>query len=46
MTRHLLDDDKRTNIEYQRAHDAARRHIRRHPDQYKEGTIFESVEFI
>ena len=29
-----------------RAQDAANRHIRRHPKQYKEGTIFESVEFI
>ena len=28
------------------ARDAANRHIRRHPKQYKEGTIFESVEFI
>ena len=26
--------------------DAINRHIRRHPKQYKEGTIFESVEFI
>ena len=29
-----------------RANDAINRHIRRHPKQYKEGTIFESVEFI
>ena len=28
------------------AADAANRHIRRHPEQYKEGTIFESVKFI
>lgn len=26
--------------------DSTNRHIRRHPEQYKEGTIFESVEFI
>ena len=28
------------------AADAINRHMRRHPKQYKEGTIFESVEFI
>jgi hypothetical protein len=28
------------------AADATERHMRRHPEQYKEGTIFESVEFI
>ena len=27
-------------------YDAANRHIRRHPDQYKESTIFESVQFL
>ena len=26
--------------------DAINRHIRRHPDQYKESTIFESVQFL
>ena len=42
------DDANYQNLYYNfgQARDAVNRHIRRHPDQYKEGTIFESVKFI
>ena len=45
----VLDDDSfaKTDAKYQRALDAARRHVRRHPNQYKESAgIFSSINFI
>ena len=41
---HNLDHHNR--VQLTSAIDAKNRHMRRHPKQYKEGTIFESVEFI
>lgn len=37
---------KGATVDAERMSDAINRHIRRHPKQYNEGTIFESVEFI
>lgn len=41
---HNLDQHNR--VQLTSAIDAKNRHIRRHPKQYREGTIFESVKFI
>lgn len=39
----MLYDDA---MQHKRNVDAIKRHMRRHPDQYKESSIFESVQFI